>query len=77
MCHCPCVTAVLVLGCPEEAGFMADEAVWGMLGKQSLKYNVKEYLSYMDEVHRCRDALRQQGNSYTATPVQGRSQAAK
>ncbi|ELU06856.1 hypothetical protein CAPTEDRAFT_164778 [Capitella teleta] len=64
-------SAILTAGCGQEVAFMADESVWGILGKQSLKYDLKEYLCFMEEILSIRNRLTEQGEiSWTAHNVE-------
>lgn len=53
--------AVLAAGSPDKAAFMSDESTWAILGEGSLKYNVQEYLAYMDGVNQCVQQLNEKG----------------
>lgn len=53
--------AILTAGYPQEFAFMADESVWGVLGKQNLKYDLKEYEIYMGKIKEIRDHIHGNG----------------
>ncbi|XP_059835226.1 uncharacterized protein zgc:112496 isoform X1 [Hypanus sabinus] len=50
-------SAVLVTGAPQEAAFMADEAVESIPGLVPIKYTLKHYILYLDKVRECVEQL--------------------
>ncbi|XP_078415190.1 uncharacterized protein LOC144691047 [Cetorhinus maximus] len=50
-------SAVLVAGAPQEAAFMADEAVESIPGLVPIKYTLKHYILYLDKVRECAKQL--------------------
>lgn len=50
-------SAVLVTGAPQDAAFMADEAVESIPGLVPIKYTLKHYILYLDKVRECAEQL--------------------
>ncbi|KAM5198261.1 uncharacterized protein RBU33_013712 isoform 1-T1 [Hipposideros larvatus] len=61
-------SAVLAVGAPEVAAFMSDEAVAAVPGLPALKYTLKHYLLYLDQVQERARALSRGSASGSWTP---------
>ena len=57
-------------GAPEVAPFMADECLLSMPGFAggSIKYNMQEYLSFVDNINSCVERLNREGSTSPWTP---------
>ena len=55
-------------GAPDVAPFMADECLLSMpgFGGGSIKYNMQEYLSFVDNINSCVERLNQEGSTTTS-----------
>ncbi|XP_043567988.1 uncharacterized protein zgc:112496 [Chiloscyllium plagiosum] len=61
-------SAVLVAGAPQEAAFMADEAVESIPGLVPIKYTLKHYILYLQKVRECATQLNSNDSVKDWTP---------
>ncbi|XP_060028686.1 uncharacterized protein STUB1-DT isoform X2 [Erinaceus europaeus] len=61
-------SAVLAAGAPEVVAFMSDEAVAAVSGLPAMRYTLKHYLLYLDQVQKRATALNRGGASGMWTP---------
>ncbi|XP_075035224.1 uncharacterized protein LOC142097362 isoform X2 [Mixophyes fleayi] len=62
-------SAVLSAGAPELTAFMADEAVESVPGLSPIQYNLKHYLTYLEQLCRKSEALNTGESPETSSPM--------